>query len=185
MKRWLSLFMALTLLFLCGVGNAAEKAPAPLTEDGASMTMNGRQHHLIVETTHQTDNILIFTFSFSNRQREVALKLPVTVKAGDVVNEQWCRRFQRDDCELSYRVSENVSYYAANLSIFEYDAFPEGSSFRITVDSISPDGRTYSGRFAGTVVDNANQKTRVLEDGQFQITLSDITLMNMQNWKAK
>ena len=149
------------------------------------MTLNGESVEMPPLVTVQSDNYLLFAFAPKDTEQMLYLTIPVDAKAGDVIDAAWSQREQRTDCYVMYSENANVSFKATTDARNSFAPSPVGSSFRITVDEISADGRTYSGTFeAVTSVSDNDPFTRTFKDGRYHITLDDIDMADIAKWQA-
>ena len=150
--------------------------------DGLWVTVDGAAVEMEAEASFVEDETLFFSFVTPEGERECGMSIPADIRPGDVLNAAWCQQAQRWDCELTYDEADELCCFQAGFEPSGQACVPspEGSSLTLAIERISPDGKVYSGCFAGVLVSFETGERRALEGGRFQITLFDETLAELQ-----
>lgn len=169
---------------------APTPTPSPAGRNELAVAVDDVERRLplsgvFVQTVESSGKSFLHVY-FSENSFYINVDIPVDMKGGQSVDQHtgvtsygWLYGLQVTDHSYSpYR-----EYNASNSIHDPYGPDPSGSSFRIDLDSISADGRTYRGTLSGALFTEAGERL-VLSDGAFCFELEDEDLADVRRGRV-
>lgn len=169
---------------------APTPTPSPAGRNELAVTVDGVERRLplsgvFVQTVESRGKSFLHAY-FSENSFYANVDIPVDMKGGQFIDQHtgvksygWLYGLQVTDHNYSpYR-----EYNASNSVHDPYGPDPSGSSFRIDLDSISADGRTYRGTLSGTLRTESGESL-TLSNGAFCFELDDEDLADVRRGRV-